>query len=169
MDDHLLPHELTAVALMLAFIAFLTALSLSGQATGDLVSLTKESREAGLIEVRVGGAVEHPGLFKMQTGAKYEDLLALAGTTDHADLRKIKKNRKLKHGRSYQVKARPQTTIYLEGAVKTPGPYQVYADLKLNELVDKNWYSDDADLTVIQKKRRVKAGEVIRIPQKRAS
>lgn len=115
------------------------------------------------IEVTVEGAVEHPGPYSLQKNAPLRELLDQAKPLPLADLKRMNLDSKLRQGQVVHVKSKEMITIYLEGAVLVPGAHQFPKGTKLSDLKDQALFLPQADLHVLNKKRKLKPNEVLTI------
>lgn len=115
------------------------------------------------IEVYVQGAVQHAGPLKIMQGTLIRDVLEIVKPNDEADLSKIKMQSKARHGQIIKIPKIETLTIYLEGAVKTPGSVVMPKGSKLQDLLESVQFAADANLKPLSKKRKLKDKEVIRV------
>lgn len=117
-------------------------------------------------EVHVKGAVDYPGTYHLPYNIKMRDLLALAGVSSNADLRRFNLDAALKKGRIINVPARAMIHVHLKGAVKADKMVVIPKGSKLEDLINLAEFSEDADYNALRKKRRLKEGEVVLVPSR---
>lgn len=117
-------------------------------------------------EIKIEGAVAKPGVYQVAKGQTLKELLEMAEVLPEASLKGLKLNSKLRRGQVIHIPTQAMIQIYIQGAVKHPGPVTVPKGSRLNMLLDKVEFHDDADTHFLQKKRYLHAGEVIDVPLK---
>ncbi len=157
-------HEWVIIVLLIVTLASIAGVALIRHPSSPPITEEEHELLNKNVVVDITGAVEKPGVYELPKGSLYKDLLSKAIPQPHADLRKIKMQALLKDGQFIHIPSEIWITIYIEGAVLNPGPKEVLAGTTLSELSEELAYSDQADRQKIQKKRKVKEGEVIRIP-----
>jgi hypothetical protein len=118
-------------------------------------------------EVTVKGAIEIPGVYVLKKGASLQDLLDVSILSCNADTARLKLNSKLRQGQSVTVPKQELVTIYIEGAVKHPCTKTLPKETRVQDLITMLDMEADADLRIFKRKRRLKDGETIHIPQKK--
>lgn len=161
-------HEWLAVLVIILAMILLTVVALFNQ--ND--SLPEHTGQPHFIapqeiEITVEGAVENPGIHQLKKGARVKDALLAAKTLPEADISKLKLESKLRDGRVIKVPYKAMITIYLQGAVEVEGVLKVKKGTRLNELVNIAVFSPLADLSALNKKRRLKDGETIHVPERK--
>ena len=158
-------HEWLAIALVLGFLVGLTTLT-SINRSRESVKLNCElySRQFSGFDVYIKGAVDHPGVYHIQSEMKMRKLLNLAQLKSHADIRRFNPETVVKKSRVINVPAKEMITITLKGAVKAQKSLSLPKNSRLEDLITQGEFSDDADLNALKKKRRLKAGEVVVVP-----
>jgi DNA uptake protein ComE-like DNA-binding protein len=157
--------EWLAVAIIAGIIgglACLTSFKGRGEA-GKIHSLLIPKQDIGF-DVLIKGAVEHPGIYHIHSEIKLKDLLAMAGVSLNADLRRFSPDTMVKKGRIINVPSRAMIKVHLRGAVAEEMILSVPKNSKLADLIDIGNFSPEADLAFLKKKRRLKDGEVIQVP-----
>lgn len=163
-------HEWLAMALLLGVIASLLLTSfLAGRGKLDpaLAGHLKQLQSDSKIELLVKGAVQHPGLYKIPSGMRMRDLLELAGVEAEADLRRFQVDRSLKRSRVLNIPSREMITVHLQGAVRNPGPLKVPRGMPVKELLQMAQLEPGADAQFLNKKRRLKPDEILKVPMKK--
>lgn len=160
----LLVHEWVAVALIIGFILMLTIISRPSPYSDLQVSRTAQPIISNQLTVTIDGAVAHPGKYTLNKGSTLQDLFAEAIPLPTADLKVFKTSRKLREGQNIYVPREELVTVYLQGAVKQPGAHQFPKSTRWIDLKDKDLFATNADLKSLEKKRKLKAEEVISIP-----
>lgn len=115
------------------------------------------------IQVRIEGAVESPGIYSVEKGAKIEDVLVKAKPAVNADLKKLIPTKKVRDGQTIKVPTLELITIYLEGAVKQPGAKLVPKGTEMEDLLSLVEFKKDADLAKLKRKKRLKEGEIVKV------
>ena len=118
------------------------------------------------IEVTVRGAVERSETFVLPRSARMKDVLELALPTENADLRRLKPETKLRDGRVIVIKEYPMINVCLYGEVLRPGIFRLRKGTRLKDLAELDLFTDHADLSSLQKQRRLKQGDNIKIPSR---
>ncbi len=158
-------HEWLAIACIIGCLALLTIISRSASmpsvSTEDSHYLTPPT-----IEVTIDGAVAHPGKYQLKKNSILQDLLDKAQVLPLADLKRMRLKSKLRQGQMVYVGFQEMITVVLEGAVIHPGPQQFPKGARLIDLKDKALFLPEADLRLLEKKRKLKPDEVISVPLK---
>lgn len=158
-------HEWLAVVTIIVFLSVLTFISVTSRNTSyDSSQGVPHHLTPPIIEVCVQGAVENPGNYQVPPGTFVVDVLEKAKPFKTADLRNFKPTCKLRNGQIVNVKAYPMISIEVTGAVLQPTKISIPKGTKLNELAQYIQLSENADMTKLQKKRRLSDGETIVIP-----
>lgn len=160
----LMVHEWLAIATIIGFLGMLTMISVS-RSTAPLPVDTETPHHIidPFITVSIAGAVELPGSYKVKKGALIQEVLEQAKVLPEADLKRININAKLRNGQSLYVTKIEQLTIYIQGAVQTPGPVLVPKGTRLIDLAKFAAFNENANLKPLQKQRRLKNNEVIHV------
>ncbi len=116
------------------------------------------------IQVHIEGAVQSPGLYLIEKNSTLKDLLIRAQPTAEADLKKLSMSKKIKDGQMIKVPSKEYITVYLEGAVKFPGAKIIPKGSVMEELLASIELIENADLSKIKLKKRLKEGDVLKIP-----
>lgn len=119
------------------------------------------------IEVAVRGAVKLPGTYRLPFEMTLNDLLFLAITEPDADLRRLRRDTVIRKSRAVTVARREKMTVYLSGAIASPGAYQVLKGASLKDLLKQVELAPQADLERIKGERRLKNNELIEIPYRK--
>lgn len=155
-------HEWFAVSLIVILVALLSSIITINrykyQPPVLLEPLVKN------IEIYVEGAVEKVGSYSLPHGATLKDLLLLVKLTEEADLRKLRPSRQLRNGQIIKVPARPMITVKVIGAAEETS-FKMPKGARLSEIIGKIKPHSDADLSGLQKKRKLRDGEIINIPK----
>lgn len=164
-------HEWLAVIVL---IAILGALSMMAYITkGDIGdrdrSLPAFLSKSGKIEILIEGAVAHPGIYYLPSSIAMKDVLMLAQPTPHADLRRFNLKASIKKGRMIKVPLRAMITVHLKGAIKNPGGVSILKGTRLMDLEPLIQFEENADRKSLNKKRKLKEGEIIIIQEKSRS
>lgn len=160
-------HEWLAVMLIIGLLGFLTAISWLNQKYPSAVETgTPHFIAAQEIEINLQGAVEHPGRRLVKKGTTVREALDQAGLNPDADLRRLKLDAKVRRNQNIKVPKLAMITVVLEGAVVQPGAVVMPKGSRLMDLIDKVALQESADVDKLRKKRRLKEGEVIVVPNK---
>lgn len=155
------PHEWLSILLLIGIILGITLFTTLFNVNPPVsFNPAKES-----IEVIVKGAVVYPGLYHFPKAIPMQEVLELAQTTPEADLRRYKRDQLIKRSRSVIVPAHKMITVYIEGAVKDPKPLRIPHGKSMSDLISLITPAENANLKVLEKKRRLKDGEIIVIPK----
>jgi len=119
------------------------------------------------IDVYVEGAVQNPGVHHVSRNATMQDVLDVAIAASEADLRKINPHSKIRKGQLIKIPKREMITVELTGAVKEQKTVQMPKGSALEDLASLDLFLDEADLVKLQRKRRLKDGEVIDVKCKK--
>lgn len=160
-------HEWLAVTLFLGILIFLTFVSSFSNKPPSFHPLTSSASKELVVEIQ--GAVEHPGIYHLKPGTQMEALLQMAIPTKEANLRKVKRRTKLYHGQVLTIPEQQMITITLKGAVQNPGTYKIPKGSNRQYLLNTVQFFSEADLQMLQNKRKLKDKEEITIPVKSSS
>ena len=164
-------HEWCIITLFCAILIALAGWAFWGQQNHQLISPVPLEPEPSLtvLQVKIAGEVAKPGIYHLPLNASLKELVDQAQPLVNADLSELKWRRKLRDGQTILVPERKPITIYIEGAVKEPGPYQILSGTRLLEFADQLEVLPEADLKAIRKRRGfVREGDVVAIPFKKA-
>lgn len=156
-------HEWLAVAILVGLLMLLAAIALfSGESMmPDRIGSPHHIVDPE-IDVFIEGEVEYPGQHRVKRGSIVSDLIALAVPTSDADLSNIKSDKKLRKSQVVRVPSK-YMTVYLEGAVVTPGPIKLSRGSQLQDLISLVLFEEGADIEKLRKKRLLKDKEVITV------
>jgi hypothetical protein len=157
-------HEWLAVILITALLFSLGALAYLNRETNNLPQLFQEAFIPE-IEVIVEGAVENGGKFIVKKGMTLRDLLPELQLSENVDLSELALDRPLRNHQKVKI-ATNSLQITLQGAVTHPGILEVKKGTRVNQLKTLVETTEEADLTVLKSRRKLKDGEVITIPAK---
>ena len=159
-------HEWLAIAILigvLAGLACLTSFNVKGE-SGRSGPESHQQKYSGF-DVLVKGAVDHPGVYHINSEMAMKELLSLAGLSSNADLRRFNLDALIKKGRIVNVPARAMIDVHLKGAVKEEKTITLPKGSKLEDLVSLVEFAPEANVKALQKKRRLKHDEVIIVPK----
>ncbi len=151
----------------------ITTMPLTTTDTSD-VNTTNITSTIRILTVEIAGAVTNPGIYKLEEGARVDDLINAAGGLEiHADTSEIELARLLVDGEKVVVPENVITTtvikmIYVKitGEVVKPDIYYVEDTTTLKELVDMaGGVTESADITRIEWDTELCLGAVIDIPR----
>ena len=158
-------HEWLAVAAIMGFMVTLTVITAFKDNSAPYASLADPHYITDPnIEICMEGEIEHKGALRVKRGSTIREVIDIAKPTPDADLSKLKMTSKARKGQIVKVPKLVLFTIYLEGAVKQPGALKVPKGTRLEDLQTLVAFAPEAKIEVLQKKRRLKDGEIIRIP-----
>ncbi len=119
------------------------------------------------LEVKVEGAVAHPGVYRLPLKTSLKELLAQAEPLPTADLSELSWRKKLRDQQTVTVPEKREITIYLDGAVKKPGAIKILSGTRYQELLPQLDCLEEADLRAIKKKKKfLQEGACVYIPSK---
>lgn len=149
---------LSALALMAAFTNNETV-----ENNGHLLGAQVQRK----IEVVVKGHVDKPGIYIVPSGISLKVILSLVGLRSDSDLRRWRMDRPVKRSRVISINQRQMIQVHLKGAVRSAGPLSVPKGSCLEDLINLADFADNADLAVLQKKRKLKPDETVMVPAKK--
>lgn len=161
--------EWLAVSVLILTIAALTLLTHFSKYsyTTSTAAITPSTNSYTFIEVAVRGAVKLPGTYQLPFEMTVNDLLALAITEPDADLRRLRRDTVIRKSRAVTIARKEKMTVYLSGAVASPGAYQVLKGTSLKDLLKQVELAPQADVERIKGERRLKNNELIEIPYRK--
>jgi SLBB domain len=163
-NPSLYAYEWISVAFICTFVTLLIFITIfNGSSNAALDPIPHYIIEQEII-VKVEGAVQNPGFYQMRKGNKIKDILQKVTLSPEADLRKVKTEMKLRNGQIVKIPHKSMFTIFLKGAVESPGPLLVEKETKLEDLMHLIRFQDQANLSKLKRKRRLKDKEIIYIP-----
>lgn len=119
------------------------------------------------LEIKVEGAVAHPGVYRLPLNTSLKELMAQAELLPTADLSELPWRKKLRDQQTITVPERREITIYIDGAVKQPGAMQILSGTRCQELIDQLDLLPEADLRTLKRKRQfLQEGGCLYIPTK---
>src|SRR5688500_19030518 len=160
-------HEWLAITAIICFMITLTGFSfffnqeITNVKTGSPYHLKPQE-----IEVKVEGAVEYPGIIKIKPGATRLEAIEMAKPSPNADLRKIKSS-KVRNGQVIIVPSKQMIQISVSGAVVSPETIKIPKGTRLQDLSGFIALSPEADAAKMNKKRFIKEGETIVVPERK--
>jgi len=167
MEPKLPFHEWAIVGLLIIALASIVAVAFVHRPSSLPVTEKRIELVNKNIVVEIHGAVQKPGVYELPKGSRYKDLFAQAIPQPHADLRKFKMQSALRSGQTIHVPPQVWITVNIEGAVVAPGAKEVLEGTTLSQLSEEIAFAEDADRQKLQKKRKLKEGEIIRVPKLR--
>jgi hypothetical protein len=161
-------HEWCVIVLFCTILLVLAGLAFGRQNTSGSSSHVLSDPPVTVLEVKIQGAVAKPGIYRLPLDASVQELLDQAQLLPQADLSQIKWRRKLQQGQTVRILERLPIKIYVEGAVKQPGPMQILSGTRGQELADQLDVLPEADMRALRKKRQfLRDGETVIIPVKK--
>ena len=159
-------HEWLAILILIGIIAGLTIITSNSQLNSHGQKIDKapaHARKNG-VEIIVKGAVRYTGTYRLPPGMLMSDILNFADPLPNADLRRYKLETPLNRSRMINVPLRTMIKVHVKGAVKGPQVIEVPKGTRLEELIEKVIFAENANLNVLKKKRKLKADEIIDVP-----
>lgn len=166
MPKLLLPHEWLAVALMLLSLGGFACFSYNHYSESLPVACEAVLVEKETIEVIVEGAVKRPGVHVLPCNSLLGAVLSQAEPLPEADLKGFRKNQKVRDGQIVRIPERPLITVYLTGAVETPGAKQVRQGTTVASILQLCALHPQADTKSLRGKRLLVNEEHIHVPFK---
>jgi DNA uptake protein ComE-like DNA-binding protein len=157
-------YEWLAIVILVGLILMLTFISRSVSDVPMPASRTLPSIALNEIDITIDGAVENPGKYTVKKGATLQEILDQAKLVPTANLKHINVNRKFRKGQNVHIPSLEMITVYLQGAVNKPGAYDFPKGTRWVDLKDKLLFTENAELSFLDKKKKLKANEVITIP-----
>lgn len=159
-------HEWLSIAILIGVIAGLACLtSLNAKVESGRSGIGSIRQKFSGFDVLVKGAVDHPGVYHINSEIGMGDLLSLVGLSSNADLRRFNMDSVIKKGRVVNVPARAMIEIHLKGAVEEEKILTLPKGSKLEDLIPLFEFAPEANVKALQKKRRLKDGETIIVPR----
>lgn len=119
------------------------------------------------LEIKVEGAIAHPGVYRLPLNSSLKELLAQAEPLPSADLSELSWRKKLRDQQTLVIPEKREITVYIDGSVKQPGVIKILSGTRCQELIAQLDLLPEADVRVLKKKRKfVQEGECIYIPVK---
>jgi hypothetical protein len=119
---------------------------------------------AALYEVEVEGAVSKPGKYKIEAGTPIVKALKKARVKPFADLAPL--TGVVDRSMTIKVEELQEITIKLKGAVVDAAELVLPAKTRICDLKGVVQFTDDVDKTFFRKRRLLKNGEIIVVPEK---
>jgi hypothetical protein len=159
-------HEWLAIVVLIIILGGLSIMAyVSKGFVGDRDrSMPAFLSKPGKIEVLIDGSVINPGTYYLPSGILMKDVLMLAQPTSGADLRRYNLNSQIKKGRAINVPSRPMIVIQVSGAVENPGKISVPKGTRLMDLKTLIKLKQHANDKGLNRKRKLKEGELINVP-----
>ena len=121
---------------------------------------------AGLVDIAISGEVAHPGVFPAALGSRLGDTVKKSRPKCFADLRGIDLDRPVEKAIDLAIPRMSEILIRIEGAVAAPIDLLMPSGSRICDLKPKIECDSDADLRFFRKRRLLKNGETILIPQR---
>ena len=163
-------HEWLAVCMVcfaMLFIIFVSQITWKSDSPKIIESSIAIKEE--LVEVFVEGAVLSPHSHIVKKGARLRDVLALVSLSPDAQIDKLKLHAKVRDGQTVKVPRIPMITIFVEGAIEEVGPLRIPKGSSLSDLIEILKFKEGADLRPLQKKRKLREGETVKIAMQPSS
>jgi protein involved in polysaccharide export with SLBB domain len=164
-SSHLPIHEWLIVLLFCILLCVLGGLAY-GHRSDSITGSTayQQLQMSSILSIKVEGAVAKPGTYQLPIGSLLIDAVTLAEPLDEADLTILKTNRPLQEHQTLIIPQKKWITIYIEGAVNTPGPLEVVSGTRYEDLLDLVDFLPTADQRSLRKKKRLlREGETVQI------
>lgn len=169
MPSKLQRHEWLIVSILITTLILLTGMAFFSKKRVLPIPRTEHLLTTELVDVTVQGAAEHIGIFELRKGARIKDLWKLCKPTFDADLSSFKPNQLLRDGQVIKIPLKEYLTVYIRGAVQQEVVLRVLKGTQLKDLKDMIVLQKDADIKILNAKRRLKDQEVIHIRSKKIS
>lgn len=119
-------------------------------------------------QITVKGALKNPGKYSVPANSTVQDLVDELEMLDTADISQLKLRQKLKDKQRLTIPEKKLITIYVEGAIETPGALHIMSGTRCQELVQLIQLPPEADGKMLQKRKHyLKEGEIVIIPFKK--
>lgn len=151
-----------SIASILFTIGLISYLSLDSQEGEFLTSIHQLTKPEPLV-VTVSGAIEISGEHLMQKGDDFSALCQKMKPLPDANLSRFKGASKLRKNQNFFIPSTCSIWVYLEGAVRKPGLHELPRGITYKELKKLDLFTQDADLRPLNKKRKLKDLEIIKI------
>jgi hypothetical protein len=117
-----------------------------------------------LVEVTIEGAVQLPGTYSLSKGALIEELFKQAQPLPEADLRQFTGKEKLNRSKHILIPEMRWITVYVQGAVKNPGPMILPENSKMSDLIKRISLKEEANTKPLPKRQVLTDQQIISIP-----
>jgi hypothetical protein len=117
------------------------------------------------VEVLIEGEVSKPGSYQIAPGTPFAEVLRKARPTRLADLNGLDQEERVKKPLRIEIKALEKLSVAIEGEITEPGLLIVPIGTRMCDLKKYVTLKPSADPTFFKKRRLLKQGEKITIPQ----
>lgn len=121
------------------------------------------------VQVLVTGCVEFPGSHWVEPGTALAEVFERAQPTAEADLRRYKKDTVIKRPRKIHIRPINTIKVFVDGAVDLPTTLELRKGTRLEEIIEKLHFTENADIDKLKRKRCLKDGESIWVKIKELS
>ncbi len=118
------------------------------------------------VDVSIDGHVKKPGVYAVARGAPIGEVLRKAHPKKFADLRAIRLEDPISHPLSLNIEPLKELNVQIVGAIQNPGQFRVPPGTRISDLKKNLSLSASADLAYFKKKRMLRDGETINVPEK---
>jgi hypothetical protein len=127
---------------------------------------THLSEAASPVEIAISGEVARPGTFSALPGARLGDLIKKSRPKPFADLQGIDLDSPVEKALEISIPRLSEISVRIEGAVVAPTELTLPAGSRICDLKPKIECAKDADLRFFKRRRLLKNGDLVHIPQK---
>ncbi len=169
MNKNLTSSEWLLSAGLLAILASLVAVGKINSSMAFSQIETHSVEQARFTPLSVEGAVARPGSYRHELGAPLAETVLKAKPTRFADLKSLSLEETSERSLIIKVKELTEIEVLIVGAVLNPGPLRLPAGSRLCDLKSKIQCSKEADRSLFKRRRLLKDGEIVEIPQSEAN
>ncbi|MBB63694.1 MAG: hypothetical protein CMO81_01355 [Waddliaceae bacterium] len=154
-------------AFFLCFVLCLLIFFTYTESANSLLLLEGKELENSKIKVYVEGEVVSPGFYELDSGVLMEELLRLASPLPGADLRKVRKNRRIYDGDKVFIPELPLIEVQVGGPGVRSQVFVLYEGSPKSNLIDLCEFHPQAKINSLKAKRPLKNGEYIHVSLKK--
>lgn len=165
MNKNLTSSEWFLAASLLAIMASLAAIAKinSGKAFSQIEAY--EANQPKTVMVSVRGAVAKPGPYPMELGSSLIETARKAKPNRFANLQNLALEKTAEGTLVLDIQKLKEIEVLISGSVQNPGPVRLPAGSRLCDLKSKIQCSEQADRAFLKRRRLLKDGEIVEIPQ----
>jgi hypothetical protein len=153
------------VASLLIIMSSLVLIAKVNTARLDPILELKEVEKVSVL-VTVEGAVSKPGEYLIESGTTVGEVLRKARPKPWADLQKVNPSEIIESPRNIKVEELTEITVNVQGAVAQSVEIKLPARSRICDLKSKVSLAPRADKTFFRRRRLLKNGEIIDVPNK---
>lgn len=165
MNKSLASSEWFLAAALLAIMASLAAIAKISSSKAFAQIKIHEAEKPKFVIVSVQGAVAKPGPYPMVLGSELIETVLKAKPAKFADLKNLSMEKTAENSLVVYVEELKEVEVLIAGAVLNPGPMRFPIGSRLCDLKSKIQCSDQADRSFLKRRRLLKDGERVEIPQ----